>query len=74
MARLSVAVDEGLVEEVRRLSGSRTKREAFTVALTEYVRRKRLEQLASLAGSGLVDLTAEELERWRAGAGGEDES
>lgn len=74
MARLSVAVDEELVEEVRRLSGSRTKREAFTVALTEYVRRKRLEHLAGLAGSGLVDLTAGELERWRDGAGSEDRS
>ncbi len=74
MARLSVAVDEELVEEVRRLSGSRTKREAFEVALTEYVRRKRLEQLAGLAGSGLVALTHEELERWRAGETGEGES
>ena len=68
MIRLSVAVDEELVEEVKRLSGSKTKREAFQVALSEYVRRKRLEELAQLAGSGLVDLTPDELERWRAGA------
>ena len=67
--RLSVAVDEHLVEEVKRLSGSNTKREAFEVALTDYVRRKRVEELAGLAGSGLVDLSLEELERWRAGEG-----
>ena len=69
MTRFSVAVDEDLVQEVKRLSGARTKREAFDVALTEYVRRKRLEQLAELAGSGLLDMTPEELDRWRAGAG-----
>ena len=72
MTRLSVAVDEELVEEVKRLSGSKTKREAFEVALREYVRRKRLEELAALAGSGLVDLDAEGLERWRATSAAEE--
>jgi Arc/MetJ family transcription regulator len=68
MGRLSIAVDDHLVEEVRRLSGARTKREAFEIALSEYVSRKRLEELAQLGGSGLVDMSPDELERWRAGA------
>ena len=68
--RLSVAVDERLVEEVQRLSGSKTKREAFEIALSDYVRRKRVEELAGLAGSGMVELTLEELDLWRTGAAG----
>lgn len=60
MGRLSVAVDDGLVEDVMRLSATKTKREALEIALTEYVRRKRLEELAGLAGSGVVSMTREE--------------
>ena len=68
--RLSVAVDERLVAEVQRLSGSKTKREAFEIALSDYVRRKRVEELAGLAGSGMIDLSLEELGRWRANTEG----
>lgn len=69
MARLSIAVDDQLVDEVQRVSGAKTKREAFEIALTDYLRRKRIEELAGLAGTGLVDMDLEELEAWRAGGG-----
>jgi len=72
MGRWSVAVDDRLMQEVIRLSGARTKREAFECALREYVRRRRMEELAGLAGSGIVDLSEEELREWRASNGGED--
>jgi Arc/MetJ family transcription regulator len=65
MSRLSVAVDDKLVEEVMRLSGAKTKKAALELALAEYARRKSLEELAGLAGSGLVTMTHEELEQWR---------
>ncbi|GAB4256586.1 type II toxin-antitoxin system VapB family antitoxin [Deferrisoma sp.] len=75
MGRWSVAVDDRLMEEVVRLSGARTKREALECALREYVRRRRVEELASLAGSDIVDMSVEELEKWRAaGIGPGDEA
>ncbi len=67
MGRLSVAVNDHLVAEVQRASGASTKREAFEIALTDYLRRKRLEELATLAGSGLIDMDLDDLARWRAG-------
>lgn len=65
MARLSVSVDGRLLDEVRRLSGAKSKKEALETALKAYIRRERLDQLAKLAGSGLVEISLEELERWR---------
>ncbi|MSQ24285.1 MAG: type II toxin-antitoxin system VapB family antitoxin [Chloroflexi bacterium] len=41
MTRFSVTVDEKLVQESRRLTNSRTKREAIETALKELVQRKR---------------------------------
>ncbi len=66
MGRFSVSVDSGLLDEVRRLSGARSKKEALERALKAYVRRERLDELARLAGSGLVEMSPEELEAWRA--------
>lgn len=68
MGRLSIAIEDQLVEDVRRLSGAKTKREAFEIALTDYLRRRRLEELAGLSGSDIVDMGVDELEGWRAGA------
>jgi len=65
MGRLSVSLDSELLEEVRRLAGVRTKREALEIALRDFVRQQRLRELEDLVGSGLVEMTLEELQRWR---------
>jgi len=65
MARISVTVDPALIEEVQRLAKVRTKREAIERALQEFVRHHRLQELHTLAGSGLVEMDLEELRRWR---------
>lgn len=65
MVRLSVTVDEKLVEEVRTLAHAKTKREAIELALHEFVRRRRLERLAELEGSDIVEWELEDLLRWR---------
>jgi Arc/MetJ family transcription regulator len=65
MTRLSVTVDPGLLEEAKQLAKVKTKREAIELALREFVLRRRLEDLAELAGSGLVGMDVEELKRWR---------
>ena len=65
MGRLSVTLDENLVEDARRLTHARTKREVIERALQELVQRQRLARLLELMGSDAVDMTEEELRQWR---------
>lgn len=65
MARLSITVDEKLVEEARGLAGAKTKRAAIEQALREFVQRRRLARLADLMGSDLLDMDLDDLKRWR---------
>jgi Arc/MetJ family transcription regulator len=65
ITRLSISVDPELLEEVLRLAKVRTKREAIEQALKEFVRHHRLQELQTLAGSGLAEMDLEELRRWR---------
>ena len=60
--RLSVTTDPELLEEARQLANVKTKQEAVERALQEFVSRRRLKDLA---GSDLVDMNLEDLERWR---------
>jgi len=70
MTRLSADIDPKILEEAQRVSGYKTKREAIDRALREFVARRRAQELSSLAGKGLVEMSAEELARWRSGAKG----
>jgi Arc/MetJ family transcription regulator len=49
----NLAIDDRLIEEARRTGGHRTKKEAVTTALEEYVRR--LKQQKILSDFGTVD-------------------
>jgi Arc/MetJ family transcription regulator len=53
MKRTNLVLDEGLLEEVVRLSGERTYSAAVMRALEDYVRRARAVRIQELAGSGL---------------------
>ncbi|MCX6096660.1 MAG: type II toxin-antitoxin system VapB family antitoxin [Candidatus Bipolaricaulota bacterium] len=70
MTRLSADIDPKILEEAQRVSGYKTKREAIDRALREFVARRRAQELSSLAGKELVEMSAEELARWRSGAKG----
>jgi Arc/MetJ family transcription regulator len=70
MARLSADIDPKILEEAQRVSGYKTKREAIDRALREFVARRRAQELSSLAGKELVEMSAEELARWRSGGKG----
>jgi len=49
----NLALDDNLIEEARRIGHHKTKKEAVTTALSEYIaHRKRLEILASF---GTID-------------------
>jgi type VI protein secretion system component VasK len=49
----NLALDDHLIEEARRVGGHKTKKEAVTAALDEYVRRHR--QMRILDAFGTVD-------------------
>jgi len=47
----NLAIDDRLLEEAQRLGRHRTKKEAVNVALDEYVRRRKQQEILSLFGS-----------------------
>jgi Arc/MetJ family transcription regulator len=52
-----LAIDDKLIEEARRRGGHRTKKEAVTTALKEYIRRHKQQRI--LAAFGTVDFDPE---------------
>lgn len=52
----NLALDDRLIERVRRIGKHRTKKEAVTAALEEYLQRRR--QLAVLELAGTIDYDA----------------
>lgn len=63
--RATIAIDDSLFEEAKKLTDVKTKKELINLSLRELIRRKRQEHLAGLYGCGLVDLTKEEVEEFR---------
>jgi hypothetical protein len=54
--RTTLDLPEALVEEVRRMLGSKSKTDTIIFALSELIRRGRVEQLKSLMGSIRLDI------------------
>ena len=65
MKRRSITIDPELLEESKRLAGVRRKREAVELALREFVRTRRMQELAELAGSDIIDMSPKDLRQWR---------
>jgi Arc/MetJ family transcription regulator len=61
MSRMTVTVDEGLIEEARTALGAATKSEAIRRALEEVLRRRKLERALKNAGRVELDLDPERL-------------
>lgn len=61
MARMTVTIDEDLLEEARKTLGTRTKRETIAVALREVSRLARLRGILQHRGRIDLGLTLEEL-------------
>ena len=58
--RTTIDVPEALIDKVRKLSGTRKKKDAVRIALEEFVRRREVEKLLSLPGKiEVMDITAE---------------
>jgi Arc/MetJ family transcription regulator len=61
--RTTVELSEELIEDVIRLSSTRSKKEALRIALEDYVSRKRIETLLALPGTIDIEDVSEELEK-----------
>lgn len=54
--RTTVDIKEGLLEELVKLTGEKSKNKALNKAIEEYVRRRRIEELRAMLGTiDLVD-------------------
>jgi Arc/MetJ family transcription regulator len=46
----NLALDDNLIEEARKIGGHKTKKEAVTAALDEYIKRRKQMEIFELAG------------------------
>jgi Arc/MetJ family transcription regulator len=53
----NLVLDDKLIEEARRIGGHRTKKEAVTAALSEYIRRRKQLKLLDQLGTFDFDPT-----------------
>lgn len=47
----NLAIDDSLIDEARQIGHHKTKKEAVTVALQEYIRRRKQIEILELAGT-----------------------
>ena len=65
MAKANYDLPNDKIEEVIRLSGATSKREALLIALESYLHRKRLEKLIQSYGKVSLSWTDKSLKRYR---------
>lgn len=65
MTRMTVTVDDDLIEEARSALGASTKSEAIRRALEEVLRRRKLERALENAGRIELDIDPKRLRRLR---------
>ena len=51
----NLAIDDRLIDEARAVGGHKTKKEAVTAALREYIRRHRQQEILALEGTIAYD-------------------
>ena len=58
MIRMTITIDDELVDAVKEISGASTKSEAINAALQDFLRRQRLQRV--LARQGKIDLALDQ--------------
>lgn len=58
--RTTLSIKEDLLEEAKKVSGAKTKKEAVEMALEEFVRRKKSKKLIELEGKIELAFTLDE--------------
>lgn len=65
LQRTSMNIPRELLQEAVRVSGSTTQTMAIVLGLEELIRKKRIEALLKLKGSGTVRLSRRDLQKMR---------
>ncbi|MFN3477008.1 MAG: type II toxin-antitoxin system VapB family antitoxin [Candidatus Methylomirabilales bacterium] len=60
--RTTLTLDDKLIQELMKLTGAKTKTEAIHLAISEFIRRKKLEGLKALSGKIRIAENWQELE------------
>jgi Arc/MetJ family transcription regulator len=60
--RTTMSLDDGLIKELMEVTKAKTKTEAIHLAISEFLRRKKIEGLLALEGKVRLDLDWRELE------------
>ena len=63
--RTTIDIDDELLEEARKLAPSATKKELIHLSLRALIRRGKIERLLGLYGTSPVELTAEDVVKYR---------
>jgi Arc/MetJ family transcription regulator len=63
--RATIDIDDKLFAEAKKLTAVKTKKDLIHLSLQELVRKKRVEHLLGLYGTSPVNLTKEDVERFR---------
>jgi len=62
-----IDIDNDLIEKAMKVSGTGTKKETVKIALEELIKLKLRQRLKQMAGSGILNISLEELKAIRAG-------
>jgi len=65
MARANYDLPEKTLNQVRKLSKAKSKREAIILALEEYIKKKKIEKLISSQGKISLHWNQKSLKRYR---------
>lgn len=60
--RTTLELDERLIKELVKVTGAKTKKEAVSRAIEEYLRRRNVEKIIAMQGKLEFDMTWEEME------------
>lgn len=63
--RATIDIDEKLIEEAKKLTSIKTKKELINLSLKELIRKKRIEHLISLFGTSPIDISLSDIEKFR---------
>ena len=61
--RTTMSLDDALIKELMEVTGARTRTEAIHLAISEFIRRKKLEGLKALSGKIRLADTWQDLEQ-----------
>ena len=65
MSRMTITIEDELVEQARKILSVRTKADAIRMALKEVIRKKRLSEVLTHQGTIEFDLDQETLQKLR---------